>query len=82
MGMSVGDLLDTIDKNGDGEYEFAFGERFKGLTSEVSALSAGEDAIPKNLGQAKKGDKVAALEADDDGDGGPPDHAPAHGWRR
>ena len=72
------------DAQGDGG--FAFGKRFKELTGEVSALSVGGDGMPRNLGQAlsdaKNGDQVTALGADDDGDQGPPDHAPAHGWRR
>ena len=66
---------------------FAFGKHFKELSGEVAALSAGEDGVPKNLGQAvshaKKGDKGAAVAAiedgDEDGGHGPPDHAPAHG---
>ncbi len=70
-----------------GEGGFAFGKLFKGLTDEGSVLSAGEDGMPKNLGQAmsgsKNGDGVATAEADGDGDedegDGPPDHAPAHG---
>ena len=65
---------------------FAFGKRFRELTGEVSALTAGGDGMPRNLGQAlsdaKSGDHVTAFGADDDGDQGPPDHAPAHGWRR
>ena len=89
-GTSAGELLATIPTDGDGEYEFAFGKRFKELSGEVAALSAGEDGVPKNLGQAvshdKKGDKGAAVAAIEDGDSeddgdGPPDHAPAHGRR-
>lgn len=68
---------------------FAFGKHFKELSGEVAALSAGEDGVPKNLGQAvshaKKGDKGAAVAAiedgDEDGGHGPPGHAPAHGRR-
>ena len=51
---SVDALLDTIPTNADGKYQFAFGKMFKEATTEVSALSAGEDGVPKNLGQAKK----------------------------
>ncbi len=65
---------------------FAFGKRFKELTGEVTGFTAGEDGMAGNLGQAlsdaKNGDQVTAFGADDDGDQGPPDHAPAHGWRR
>jgi hypothetical protein len=69
---------------------FAFGKHFKELSGEVAALSAGEDGVPKNLGQAvshaKKGDKGAVVVAIEDGDSeddgdGPPDHAPARGRR-
>ncbi len=63
---------------------FAFGKLFKEMAGEVSALSAGEDGIPKNLGQAisgaKKGDGATALAADDVKHG-PPDHAKAYGRR-
>ena len=51
---SVDALLDTIPTNADGKYQFAFGKLFKESTAEVSALSAGEDGVPKNFGQAKK----------------------------
>lgn len=51
---SVDALLDTIPTDADGKYQFAFGKMFKESTVEVSALSAGEDGVPKNLGQAKK----------------------------
>ena len=51
---SVDALLETIPTNADGKYQFAFGKMFKEATTEVSALSAGEDGVPKNLGQAKK----------------------------
>ena len=76
---TAAEILSTGEVPEDG---FAFGERFKEMADQVSELSAGEDGIPKNLGQAKKGDQVTAFGADDDGDQGPPDHAPAHGWRR
>jgi len=70
-----------------GEDGFAFGKLFKESADEVSALTAGEDGMPKNLGHAvsgsKKSDGVVTAEADGDGDEdeghGPPDHAPAHG---
>ncbi len=70
-----------------GEGGFAFGKLFKESEDEVSALTAGEDGMPKNLGQAMSGSKdndgVGTAEADGDGDedegDGPPDHAPAHG---
>jgi len=76
---TAAEILSTGEVPEDG---FAFGERFKEMADQVSELSAGEDGVPKNLGQAKKGSQVTALGADDDGDQGPPDHAPAHGWRR
>jgi len=82
---SVDALLDTIPTNADGKYQFAFGKMFKEATAEVSALSAGEDGVPKNLGQAKKAANGAAVAAagggEDDGGHGPPEHAPAHGRR-
>ncbi len=90
MDISVGDLLDTIDKNSDGEYEFAFGKLFKEAADEVSALTDGEDGMPKNLGKAVSGLKKDGTEptvaSSDDGDEdageGPPEHAPAHGLNR
>ncbi len=86
-GTSVDGLLAAASTNGDGEREFAFGKLFKEMADEVSALSAGEDGVPGNLGQAvsnsSKSDKaVAAVTGDgdeDDGGNGPPDQAPAHG---
>ena len=76
--MTVDDVLAAVETDG-------FGELFKVMAEEVSALSAGEDGIPKNLGQAisraMKADKAAAFAADVDGGHGPPDHAPAHGRR-
>ena len=88
-GTSVDGLLATVSTNGDGEREFAFGKLFKEMADEVSALSAGEDGVPRNLGQAVsnsgKSDKaVAAVTGDggeDDGGNWPPDQAPAHGRR-
>jgi len=48
MDTSVDDLLATIPTDGDGEYEFGFGELRKALTEdELAALESG----PKNLGQ-------------------------------
>ncbi len=81
---TAADILASGEK---GEGGFAFGKLFKESADEVSALTAGEDGMPKNLGQAmsgsKNGDGVATAEADGDGDedegDGPPDHAPAHG---
>ncbi len=78
--------VEALVSDAEGDGGFAFGKRFKELTDGVSAVSAGEDGMPRNLGQAvsnaKNGNQVTALGADDDGDQGPPDHAPAHGWRR
>ncbi len=51
---SVDTLLDTIPTNADGKHQFAFGKMFKEATDDVSVLTAGEDGVPKNLGQAKK----------------------------
>ena len=87
---SVDGLLDTIPTNADGKYQFAFGKMFKESTAGVSALSAGEDGMPRNLGQAvsnlQKDGAEATAAADGDGgevDGeGPPEHAPAHGRNR
>lgn len=71
----------------EGDGGFAFGKLFKENADELAALSAGEDGMPKNLGQAvsnsKKSDEAVAAVAGAVGDGGgghgPPDHAPAHG---
>ena len=78
----------TILSSGEkGDGGFAFGKLFKESADDVSVLTAGEDGMPKNLGQAvsnsNKSDKVVTAAAegdgdDDDGDG-PPAHAPAHG---
>jgi len=47
-GTTVDDLLATMDADADGEFEFAFGKRFKDLTEEQrTVLESG----PKNLGQ-------------------------------
>ncbi len=70
-----------------GEGGFAFGKLFKEWADEVSALTDGEDGMPKNLGKAvsasKKDGAEAPAAADGDGDEddgqGPPEHAPAHG---
>ena len=70
-----------------GEGGFAFGKLFKELTDEVSALTDGEDGLPKNLGKAVSGSKkdgteptVTSTDDGDEDDGqGPPEHAPAHG---
>ncbi|MCH6555481.1 MAG: hypothetical protein IH797_02585 [Chloroflexi bacterium] len=74
--------LGILESGEKGEGGFAFGKLFKELTGEVSALTTGEDGIPKNLGQAKKaanGAAVAAAAGDEDDGEGPPEHAPAHG---
>ena len=80
--MTVEEVLAAAETDG-------FGELFQEMASELSALSAEGDGLPKNLGQAisgaKKADKAAAVAAvnggEDDGGHGPPDHAPAHGRR-
>jgi len=80
--MTVAEVLAAVETDG-------FGALFQEMASELSALSAGEDGLPKNLGQAisgaKKADKASAVAAvnggEDDGGQGPPDHAPAHGRR-
>ncbi len=73
--MTVAEVLSAAEADG-------FGALFKEMASELSALSSGEDGIPKNLGLAKKAANGAALGAaaggEEDGQG-PPDHAPAHG---
>jgi hypothetical protein len=63
-GESVGDILADAKENG-----FAFGNRFKGLTDEERARC---DELPKNLGQAMKGqhDTGAENEADDTAESG------------
>ena len=94
MGMSVDELLSTIPTDGEGGYEFGFGELRKALTDDQQAVY---ESGPKNLGQLKKasreagggvgGDAVAkGLEkarekfaAHASNGHGPPDHAPAHG---
>ena len=85
-GTTVDDLLATMDADADGEFEFAFGKRFKDLTEEQRAVL---ESGPKNLGQAvsdgenddKGADVAADGDGDDDGSHGPPDHASAHGRR-
>ena len=76
--MTVDDVLAAVETDG-------FGELFNVMADGVSALAAGEDGMPKNLGQAisgaMKADKATAFAADVDGGHGPPDHAPAHGRR-
>ncbi len=70
-----------------GEGGFAFGKLLKELTDEVSALTDGEDGLPRNLGKAVSGSKkdgteptVTSTDDGDEDDGqGPPEHAPAHG---
>ena len=47
-GTTVDDLLATMDADADGEFEFAFGKRFKDLTEEQRAVL---ESGPKNLGQ-------------------------------
>ncbi len=77
-------ILDSGEKGEDG---FAFGKLFKESADEVSALTVGEDGMPKNLGHAVSGSKkdgteptVASTADGDEDDGqGPPEHAPAHG---
>ena len=66
-----------------GEGGFAFGKLFKELTDEVSVLTAGEDGMPRNLGQAVSNLQKDGAEATAAADGeGPPEHAPAHGRNR
>lgn len=80
--MTVAEVLAAAETDG-------FGALFREMASELSALSTGEDGMPKNLGQAvsgsKTGDGVAGVAAagggEDDGQG-PPEHAPAHGLNR
>jgi hypothetical protein len=48
MGTSVDDLLSTIPTDGDGGYEFGFGELRKALTEEQQEVL---ESGPKNLGQ-------------------------------
>ena len=82
-----GTTVEALMSEAEADGEFAFGERFKELAGEVSALTAGEDGMPKNLGgvvsEAKKADAGAAVAAanggDEDGGHGPPDGVPAHG---
>jgi hypothetical protein len=70
-----------------GEGGFAFGKLFKEFADEVSAITDGEDGLPKNLGKAVSGSEkdgagvtVASTGDGDEDDGqGPPEHAPAHG---
>ena len=97
MGMSVEDLLATIDKNEDGEYEFAFGKLWQSL-DQTQAASLSD--MPKNLGQLVSG--ANGNGGDEDGVSGassglenarekfaakasrghgPPEGVPAHGRR-
>jgi hypothetical protein len=94
MGMSVDELLSTIPTDGDGGYEFGFGELRKALTDDQQAVYK---SGPKNLGQLKKASKEAGAGVGGDAVAkglekarekfaahasnghGPPDHAPAHG---
>ncbi len=48
MGMSVDELLSTIPTDGDGGYEFGFGELRKALTDDEQAVY---ESGPKNLGK-------------------------------
>ncbi len=73
--MPVAEVLAAAETDG-------FGALFKEMASELSALSSGEDGIPKNLGLAKKaanGAAVAAAAGGEEDSQGPPEHAPAHG---
>ena len=88
-GMSVSDLLASIPKNADGNFEFAFGKMMKTLTvGEQAALEAG----PKNLGQlvsashkseggTEEGEASEAGVTAASQDHGPPAFAKAHGRR-
>src|SRR3990172_8425725 len=79
-----GTTVEALMSEAEADGEFAFGERFKELAGEVSALTAGEDGMPKNLGgvvsEAKKADAGAAVAAanggDEDGASPPPDSDP------
>lgn len=93
-GVSVQDLLASMDADADGGQGYAFGKRFKALTEEQQAVL---ESGPKNLGQLVS----ASNHPDEDGDGdaasealgeaqdkfaaksseghGPPDGVPAHG---
>ena len=81
--------VEALQSAAEGDGGFAFGKLFKEEADGVSALSAGEDGIPKNLGQAvsdgenddEGADVAADGDGDDDGSHGPPDHASAHGRR-
>ena len=90
-GMSVDDLLATLETNAEGEFEFAFGELKKSLTEEeLAALEAGAknlgqlvSASHKDNGDEEEGETTeSAPEASSHGNGhGPPDFAKAHGRR-
>src|SRR3990172_4116702 len=79
--------VEALQSAAEGDGGFAFGKLFKEEADGVSALLAGEDGIPKNLGQAvsdgenddEGADVAADGDGDDDGSHGPPDHAAAHG---
>ncbi len=49
--------LAALESSGEGDGGFGFGKLFKESAEGVSALTAGEDGMPKNLGQAKKAQK-------------------------
>ncbi len=80
--MTVQQVLDAAETDG-------FGVLLQDMADQLSALTEGEDGLPKNLGQAISGANKAANGAavvvvnggEDDGGQGPPDHAPAHGRR-
>ena len=81
-----GTALAISDVEEKGEGGFAFGKLFKELTDGVSALTDGEEGLPKNLGEAvsnleKDGTEPTVASTDDDGQG-PPERAPAHGLNR
>ena len=49
--------LAALESSAEGDGGFGFGKLFKESANGVSALTAGEDGMPKNLGQAKKAQK-------------------------
>ncbi len=49
--------LAALESSAEGDGGFGFGKLFKESADGVSALTAGEDGMPKNLGQAKKAQK-------------------------
>ena len=91
-GVSVQELLASMDADADGEFEFAFGKRFKDLTEEQrTVLESG----PKNLGQLVSASNHPDEDGEADADAasqalekaqeksskgnGPPYGVPAHG---